>query len=94
MVAVLRAGSSVVLDHGLGTRTERDDWKAAVESAGGLSRLVSFEADESTLLKRLARRSVEGYSESMPIGPDDLRYLESVCEPPVDEGEEPPWTPG
>ena len=94
VISLLNAGSSVVLDHGLGARTERDDWKAAVEAAGGRWRLVSFEADKATLLRRLARRSIVGDPESMPIDLDSFRFFASVCEPPVDEGEEPSQVTG
>ncbi len=94
VVALLGSGSSVVLDDGLGTRTERDGWKLSVERTGGCWRLVSFEADEATLLQRLARRSAEDSRAAMPVGPDALQYLTSVYEPPVEEGQEPPWPVG
>lgn len=94
LTALLGSGSSVVLDHGLGSRAERDDWKAEVERAGGKWRLICFEAEEATLLRRLAERTVAGDMESMPISPDMVRYLASVNDPPSGEGEEPPWPLG
>lgn len=88
LVAQVGAGASVVFDHGLGSRRERDSYKLIVESAGGQWKLVHFRAETATLLERLAARSVEDAASSVPITPPMLAYLASVYEEPSGEGEE------
>jgi len=88
LLARVGAGASVVFDHGLGSRRERDRYKLIVESAGAQWKLVYFPAEIATLLDRLSARSVEDAANSVPITPPMLAYLASVYEEPSGEGEE------
>ncbi len=88
LIAEVRGGASVVFDHGLGNRRDREELKRIVESAGATWRLVVFREEVSTLLQRLARRQGEDPCDSMPITPEMLAYLASVYEEPSEEGEE------
>lgn len=62
LVELVRAGRDVVLDHGLGRRAERDDYKGLVTRHGGRWRLVHFAADRAELARRLAARNEEAGS--------------------------------
>lgn len=84
----VRGGASVVFDHGLGNRRDRDEFKRIAEDAGATWRLVAFREELGTLLERLARRQGDDPCDSMPITPEMLAYLASVYEEPSDEGEE------
>ena len=81
-------GASVVLDHGLGNRRDRDKYKLIAESAGAEWKLVHFQAEIHTLLERLSVRSVDDVAGVVSITPDMLAYLASVYEEPSGEGEE------
>lgn len=91
LVALLREGRSVVLDHGLGTRAVRDDYKQLVTDHGARWRLVHFQADHDELLRRLAKRNSE--KEHGVISPETLAWIAEHSEAPVGEGEEPPVLP-
>ncbi|WP_406112621.1 AAA family ATPase [Streptomyces sp. NBC_01014] len=91
LVALLREGRSVVLDHGLGTRAVRDDYKQLVTEHGARWRLVHFQADHDELLRRLAKRNNE--QEHGVISPETLAWIAEHSEAPVGEGEEPPVLP-
>jgi len=56
LVAHVLAGRDVVLDHGLGHRTERDFYKQLVEDNGGQWFLINFTLDHSELIRQLERR--------------------------------------
>jgi predicted kinase len=88
LVIEVRAGESVVFDHGLGNRRDREKFKRIAEGAGAMWRLLYFREEIGTLLKRLSRRQGQDLSDSLPITPDMLVYLASVYEEPSDEGEE------
>jgi predicted kinase len=60
LMQLLRERSSVVLDHALDRRSEREGWKALVTAHGGNWRLVYFKADRNLLLRRLASRNAGG----------------------------------
>lgn len=88
LVEHIRAGQSVVLDHGLGTTAERDAYKRLVTEHGGTWRLVHFPVDRDELLRRLALRNDE--AESGMITPETLDWIAEHSEPPHGEGEELP----
>ena len=90
LVAEVGTGASVVFDHGLGNRRDREKFKSIAEVAGAQWKLVHFPTETSTLVERLARRRVKGMTDSVPITLDMLAYLASVYEEPSGEGEELP----
>lgn len=87
VLAEVAIGASVVFDHGLGSRRDRDRYKRIVDAAGGEWRLLYFRAPSEVLLERLSNRLVSD-AEAAPITPEMLKYLASVFEEPGDEGEE------
>ncbi|MFI9585105.1 AAA family ATPase [Streptomyces sp. NPDC052236] len=87
----LRDGRSVVLDHGLGTRAVRDDYKQLVTEHGARWRLVYFQVEHDDLLRRLAKRNND--PAHGVISPTTLAWIAEHSEAPVGEGEEPPMLP-
>jgi predicted kinase len=85
---ILNGGASVTLDHGLGTRGEREEFKQLATSARANWSLISFVAGVPELLRRLDERERREPHKSMPITPEILSYLASVYEPPSNEGEQ------
>ncbi len=86
LIAAVRAGHSVVLDHGLGKRDEREDFKQLVEGLGATWRLLHFTTDRAELLRRLAARSAgQGL---VPVDAATLDWMAAVTEEPHDEGQE------
>ncbi|MEU4801193.1 ATP-binding protein [Actinosynnema sp. NPDC023587] len=83
LVAHVRAGRSVVLDHGLGRRAERDEYKRLVEDAGGTWRLVHFAVPHDELLRRLAARNED--PEAGRITPEVLTWIADRSEEPADD---------
>ncbi len=83
----VQSGRSVVLDHGLGLREERDECKRLVEGIGAKWELLYFKADLETLLDRLGdrRRLDPG---AVPITDEILRSMAASWEPPHGEGEQ------
>jgi predicted kinase len=83
---LLAAGSSVVLDHGLGRRAEREAFARLAEQHGARRRLLLLRADREELLRRLAGRDpADGF------GPMDAALLDAVAacsDEPCGEGEE------
>lgn len=88
LVELLQAGRSVVLDHGLGRRAERDDYKRLVADHGARWRLVHFRVEQVELLRRLAIRNSD--PEVGVISPEALAWITEHSEEPVGEGEELP----
>jgi predicted kinase len=88
MVALVRAGRSVVLDYGLWRRSERDDYKRLVEGAGGRWRLLYFKVDRDELLRRLNRRNDRGDANALTVTTAALDDFIARFEPPSGEGEE------
>ncbi|MDF2260453.1 hypothetical protein [Streptantibioticus ferralitis] len=80
-----------MLDHGLGTRTTRDDYKRLVTQHGATWMLVHCEVTHEDLLRRLAQRSAG--PEFEVISPEPLAWLAEHSKPPAGEGEEPPVLP-
>ena len=87
IVATIGTGASVVLDHGLGTRRDRDEHKHLALQNDADWELVHFRVDVSVLLDRLDERARRSRPTSMRITPEMLRYLASVYEEPNGEGE-------
>lgn len=88
IVDLVGGGTSVVLDHGLGSRRDRDRFKLLAQRSGADWELAHFRADVSVLLDRLDRRAQRLRPASMKITPEMLRYLASVYEEPSGEGEQ------
>jgi predicted kinase len=86
LVDLIRSGRSVVLDHALDRRSERDGYKALVSANGGRWRLLYFKADRSTLLRRLAHRHASGGVGEVTA--DMLDWMAANWEEPSDEGAE------
>ncbi|MEU7676495.1 ATP-binding protein [Micromonospora taraxaci] len=86
LIEAVKTGRTVVLDHGLGRRSERDEYKQLVTSLGATWRLLYFQVERDELLRRLAVRSEEpGYG---VIDPEVLDWIATSSEEPHDEGEE------
>ncbi|MGX4734864.1 AAA family ATPase [Kitasatospora griseola] len=86
LVEVVGAGRSVVLDHGLGTRAERDEYKRLVVRLGARWRLWCFPVERPELLRRLAAREAQG--EGARISPGALPWMAEHSEEPRGEREE------
>lgn len=86
LIELIREGHSVVLDHGLGRRADRDGFKRLVTDHGGTWRLVHFQVDRAELLRRLTIR--HGDLESVAISPETLEWIAQHSEEPTGEGEE------
>jgi len=86
LVRLTTGGHSVVLDHGLGRRGERDAYKRLVEDHGGRWRLLAFRVPRDELLRRLAGRGAgDGFG---PMGADLLEAIAASSDEPDGEGEE------
>jgi predicted kinase len=88
IVEELSFGASVVFDHGLGSRHQRDEFKRLARDAGAQWLLYHFRVDIDELLIRLADRQRRNPAGSVQITPEMLRYLASVYEEPSGEGEQ------
>ena len=82
---LLAIGNDVVLDHGLGRRSERDELKKLAEAHGARWELLCFDADISTLRARCDRRFDR--PGAVPISFGDLDHLAAEWERPSGEGE-------
>lgn len=92
LVELVREGRSVVLDHGLGTRTVREDYKRLSVEHGATWRLIHFDVEHEELLRRLRRRNAD--PEYGEITPEALAWLAARCAAPDGEGAEAPPHPG
>lgn len=81
----LSCRESVVLDHGLGTRRERDRMKLVATTHNAAWNLISFDADFGELQKRCRARSSQ--PDTAPISDDTLDYLAATWDRPDGEGE-------
>lgn len=89
LVEHVRAGRSVVFDHGLSHRSERDFYKRLVTDNGGRWRLVHFPVEMPELLRRLAARNADPDFGTMPA--ETLEWMAGLHEEPAGEGEELGW---
>ncbi len=71
--ALLRTGHDVVLDHGLWTRAERQEWRQTVTAAAGVPLMLHLPATHAQLWARVRERNVKG-------GPADIRFEEHDLE--------------
>ncbi|GAA2668424.1 MULTISPECIES: ATP-binding protein [Actinosynnema] len=88
LVAEIRAGHDVVLDHGLWLREQREDYKKLVEQHGGRWRLLYFAVDREELLRRLAERNARADANALQVTPEALDDFYARFDVPRDEGEE------
>ncbi|MFC6136485.1 MULTISPECIES: AAA family ATPase [Streptomyces] len=65
--ALLGKGHEVVLDHGLWTRAEREEWRQTVTAAAGVPLVLRLPATHAQLWDRVRARNVTG-------GPADIRF--------------------
>nr|WSZ99451.1 ATP-binding protein [Streptomyces sp. NBC_00857] len=70
--ATLNAGRDVVLDHGLWRREDRDAWKEAARTAGGLPVLIHLPATRTELLLRLTQRNQRADANALAVTPEAL----------------------
>ena len=85
LVDEVESGRSVVLDHGLGQRSERDAFKQLVVSLGATWQLIHFAVDLDVLRRRCAERLHD--PDAVPISDDTLTFLAATWEVPQGEGE-------
>lgn len=85
VIANLAAGRDVVLDHGLGRRSERDELKELASAQGATWSPLSFDADLETLRSRCRQRAER--PDQVPISDATLAMLAGSWERPVGEGE-------
>jgi predicted kinase len=88
LVALVRAGQSVILDQGLWRRADRDSCKRLVEEHGGRWRLLYFKVSRATLLERLAERNQRGDANALAVTAEALDDFIARFDEPVGEGEE------
>ena len=87
LVELLEAGQSVVLDHGLWERSNRDRYKRLVEAHGGRWRLFYFKAEPEVLRRRLAERNRRADANALTVKEDMLTGFLARFEAPSGEGE-------
>ena len=87
LVELVEANQSVVLDHGLWQRSNRDRYKALVESHGGSWELLYFKAEPSVLRSRLAQRNLHSDANALTVSDDMLEAFIARFEEPSGEGE-------
>jgi predicted kinase len=88
MAELVWAGQSVVFDHGLWLKHEREAYKKLVTDAGGRWRLLYFRADRKVLLARLAERNAHADGATLLITPEALDDFYGRFDEPAGEGEE------
>ncbi|WP_329020569.1 AAA family ATPase [Streptomyces sp. NBC_01601] len=91
---LVAAGTDVVLDHGLWTRTAREEWKKLVEDAGGGWRLLYFPVERAELLRRLEERNQHTHANALMVSESALDDFVDRFDVPEGEGElviEPNW---
>ncbi|MFM9447224.1 AAA family ATPase [Streptomyces acidiscabies] len=88
LVELVTAGRSVVVDHGLWRRKEREDWKNLVREAGGVVRLLYFPVAREELLRRLNERNRRDDANALTVTESTLDDFFARFEPPHGEGEE------
>lgn len=86
----IAAGHSVVVDSGFWKKTDRDEYKQLITNAGGIWKLVYFDAGTETLQTRLAERNLTDAETEHVITADMLDSFIAQFEPPQGEGEQSP----
>lgn len=87
LVELINAGRSVVFDHGLWRRSERDVYKRLVTMRGAAWRLVYFKADRAVLLDRLNARNLRDEVNALTVTERALDDFIARFEEPSGEGE-------
>jgi predicted kinase len=85
LAQLVRAGRTVVLDHALDRRSDRDDFKTLILRNGGRWQLHYFKADRGELLRRLTIRNATQVVGQ--VTPEMLDWMIATWEEPADEGE-------
>jgi predicted kinase len=88
LAALVSAGRDVVIDHGLWHRAEREEWKRAVQDAGGRWRLLYFPVSREELTRRLADRNKRADANALAVTEEALEDFIARFDPPHGEGEE------
>lgn len=88
LAELVAEGRDVVWDHGLWTRSDREEIKELVDSAGGRWRMLYFPVGRGELLRRLAERSRRGDANALQVTPLALDDFLDRFEVPCGEGEE------
>ncbi len=88
LIGLVAAGRSAVLDHGLWTHKEREEWKNLVQEVGGTPRLLYFPVPREELLRRLEARNQREDGNALTVTPEALDDFLARFEPPHNEGEE------
>lgn len=88
LVELVKSGRSVVVDHGLWRRADRDDWKKLVESAGGHWRLLYFPVPREELVRRLAQRNQQEHANALLVTESALDDFFARFDVPSGEGEQ------
>jgi predicted kinase len=84
----LALGHDVALDLGIWSRTDRDGWKALIESAGARWRLLYFRVPRTELLRRLTDRNRLEHANALRVTAADLDDFYARFDEPTGEGEE------
>ncbi|MFE2320425.1 AAA family ATPase [Streptomyces sp. NPDC059441] len=87
LAELVAAGRDVVLDHGLWLRSDREEWKKLVQSAGRW-RLLYFPVERAELLRRLDERNRREDANALAVTQSALDDFHARFEPPQDEAEE------
>ena len=80
---LLRAGTSVVLDWGLWTRTERDSYRDRATEVGAIVRLEFTDAPLDVLKQRVERRNADLPPGTFHISTAEMDEFAGVFEPPA-----------
>lgn len=82
---LLATDHDTVLDHGLGRRSERDEFKRLAESCGASWELRCFDVDRAILRRRCRERWMQ--PDAVPISDEVLDDMAANWERPIGEGE-------
>ncbi|MEU4229579.1 ATP-binding protein [Nonomuraea sp. NPDC026600] len=85
LAQLVKAGTDVVVDHGLWLRRDRQEWKKLVEEAGGRWRLLYFDLPRHELLRRLAERNLRDDADALTVTPETLNDFYARFEPPGED---------
>ncbi|MEU8538064.1 AAA family ATPase [Streptomyces parvulus] len=83
----LAAGRDVVLDHGLWTHDERQEWRQVGENAGAAVTLLYLPASHAELWERIKERNASTFDDpnAMYFSQEDLLRHGARFEPPADD---------
>ncbi|MFD5342301.1 AAA family ATPase [Streptomyces anulatus] len=83
----LATGRDVVLDHGLWTRDERQEWREVGEDAGAAVTLVYLPASHDELWERIKERNASTFNDpnAMYFSQEDLLRHGARFEPPAND---------